>query len=255
MGFSVSLGFYHIDELYWLGHTMEKKRLSKALAAAGVASRRACETLIFEGRVQVNGDTVKIPQTLVDWETDRITVDGSGIRGEEQKVYYMLNKPAGYICSSVRPGNKPIVLDLFGNAEKRLFTVGRLDRETQGLLLVTNDGAFSNQVIHPRHNIVKEYVVKAAQEITVEALETLSEGARVDDRWVKPVSVSKVRRGTVRICVKEGKKHEVRILAERAKLDVVELIRIRIGGLVLGSLPEGSFRKLSESDRRLIFSR
>lgn len=234
---------------------MEKKRLSKALAAAGIASRRACEELIFHGRVQVNGETVKIPQTLVDWEKDKISVDGSGIRGEEEKVYYMLNKPTGYICSSVRPGNKPIVLDLFPNAEKRLFTVGRLDKESQGLLLVTNDGHFSNQVIHPRHQITKEYIVKTAQEITPESLSSLIEGARVDDRWVRPVSVSKVRRGTVRISVKEGKKHEVRILAERAGLLVLELKRIRIGGLVLGSLQEGNFRKLTDKDKQLLFSR
>lgn len=234
---------------------MEKKRLSKALAAAGIASRRACEELIFHGRVQVNGETVKIPQTLVDWEKDKISVDGSGIRGEEEKVYYMLNKPTGYICSSVRPGNKPIVLDLFPNAEKRLFTVGRLDKESQGLLLVTNDGHFSNQVIHPRHQITKEYIVKTAQEITPESLSSLIEGARVDDRWVRPVSVSKVRRGTVRISVKEGKKHEVRILAERAGLLVLELKRIRIGGLVLGSLQEGAFRKLTDKDKQLLFSR
>jgi 23S rRNA pseudouridine2605 synthase len=234
---------------------MEKKRLSKAMAAAGIASRRACEELIFGGRVQVNGVTVKIPQTLVSWGRDKIVVDGSGVKGEEQKVYYMLNKPKGYICSSIRPGNKAIVLDLFPGAEKRLFTVGRLDRESQGLLLVTNDGLFSNQVIHPRGNIVKEYIVKAAQEITGEILETLAEGARVDDRWLRPVSVTKVRNGTVKIIVKEGKKHEVRIIAERAGLDVIELIRIRIGGLVLGSLPEGSFRKLTEQDKKLLFSR
>ncbi len=234
---------------------MEKKRLSKALAAAGVASRRACEELIFNGRVQVNGTTVAIPQTLVDWDTDKILVDGSAVRGEEEKVHYMLNKPAGYICSSVRPGNKPIILDLFPNAEKRLFTVGRLDKESQGLLLVTNDGHFSNQVIHPRHRIVKEYVVKAAQEITGDTLGILAEGARVDNRWVRPVFVTKVRRGTVKICVKEGKKHEIRIIAERAGLAVLELTRIRIGGLVLGSLPEGMFRKLSSKDKELLFSR
>lgn len=238
-----------------LADPMEKKRLSKALAAAGVASRRACEELIFSGRVQVNGEIVKIPQTLVDWETDRIAVDGEKVRGEEEKVYYMLNKPKGYICSSIRPGNKPIVLDLFPGAENRLFTVGRLDKESRGLLFVTNDGHFANQVIHPRQKIVKEYIVKAVQEVTGEVLEKLSEGARVDDRWTRPVSVAKVRRGTVRICVKEGKKHEVRIIAERAGLTVIELTRVRIGGLVLGSLPEGMFRKLSAKDKELLFSR
>ncbi|MBI5273290.1 MAG: rRNA pseudouridine synthase [Chlamydiia bacterium] len=233
---------------------MEKKRLAKALAAAGIASRRACEELIFAGRVHVNDAVVIVPQTLVDWENDRIHVDAELVRGEHKKVYYMLNKPEGYICSSVRPGKKPIVLDLFPGIDQRLFTVGRLDKESQGLLLVTNDGHFSNKVIHPSENIVKEYVVKTFQEITADTLKILSEGARVDYKWVRPVSVTKVRRGTFRICVKEGKKHEVRIIAERASLQVAELTRIRIGGLVLGSLPVGEFKTLSERERASIFS-
>jgi len=234
---------------------MEKKRLSKALAAAGIASRRACEELIFSSRVQVNGITVKVPQTLVDWNSDKILVDGASVQGEEKKVYYMLHKPSGYICSSIRPGKKPIILDLFPNHHKRLFTIGRLDKESKGLILVTNDGYFSHQVIHPSSNIIKEYLMKVSQEVNIESLQLLSEGARIDNRWIRPVSVVKVRRGTVRICVKEGKKHEIRILAERASLNILELIRIRIGRLLLGSLPEGSFRPLSDSDKQLIFSR
>lgn len=232
---------------------MEKKRLSKALAAAGIASRRACEELIFEGRVQVNGVTIKLPQHHIDWDLDRITVDGSGVKAEQKKLYYMLNKPTGYICTSIRPGKKAIVLDLF-DARERLFTVGRLDKETSGLLLVTNDGHFANAVIHPSSNVIKEYIVKTLQEITPEHLETLSQGARVDEKWIRPVSVHKVRKGTFKICVKEGKKHEVRIIAERANLKVTELTRIRIGGLVLGPLPLGEYRPLTEADKKLIFS-
>ena len=132
---------------------MEKKRLSKALAAAGIASRRACEEIIFMGRVQVNGETVKIPQTLVDWENDRIMLDGSSVKGEQKKVCYMLNKPSGIICTNVRVGRKPIILDLFPSSHDRLFTIGRLDKDSTGLLLVTNDGLFSHQVIHPSSNI------------------------------------------------------------------------------------------------------
>lgn len=241
------------DGIYYL--PMEKKRLSKALAAAGVASRRACEELIFAGRVHVNGEIVKIPQTLVDWEQDQILVDSEPVRGEQKKAYYMLNKPKGYICSSIRPGSQPIILDLFPNPHERLFTVGRLDKDSQGLLLVTNDGHFANRVIHPSSCILKEYVVKTLQEITADTLATLAEGARVDHRWVRPAFVSKVRRGTFKISVKEGKKHEVRIIAERAGLKVLELTRIRIGRLVLGSLPEGTFKALSEQDKALIFSR
>ncbi|MBX7066353.1 MAG: rRNA pseudouridine synthase [Parachlamydiales bacterium] len=233
---------------------MEKKRLSKALAAAGIASRRACEELIFEGRVQVNGETIKLPQHHIDWDTDRITVDGETVKTEQKKVYYLLNKPPGYICTNIRPGKKKIVLDLFPDTNERLFTVGRLDKETNGLILVTNDGHFANRVIHPSSNIIKEYVVKTLQEITPEHLETLSQGARVDDKWVRPVSVRKIRKGTFRICVKEGKKHEVRIIAERAKLKVAELTRVRIGSLLLGTLQEGEYRPLTEKDKELLFS-
>lgn len=233
---------------------MEKKRLSKALAAAGIASRRACEGLIFAGRVQVNGETVKLPQHHIDWEMDQISVDGETIKAEQKKIYYMLNKPTGYICTSTRPGKKRIVLDLFPNAHERLFTVGRLDKETTGLLLVTNDGHFANTVIHPSSNVIKEYIVRTASEITPDHLEALSQGARVDEKWVRPVSVFKVRRGTFKIGVKEGKKHEVRIIAERAGLKVVELTRIRIGSLLLGPLPLGEYRPLTEKDMHLIFN-
>lgn len=232
---------------------MEKKRLSKALAAAGVASRRACEELIFAGRVQVNGETIRLPQHLIDWDIDRLTLDGESIAKEDEKVYYMLNKPTGYICTSIRPGQKKIVLDLFPE-KRRLFTVGRLDKETSGLLLVTNDGLFANRVIHPSSNVIKEYVVKTGQEITPEHLETLSQGARVDEKWVRPVLVKKVRKGTFRILVKEGKKHEVRIIAERAGLKILELTRVRIGSLLLGSLPLGEYRALTEKDKDLLFS-
>ena len=243
-----------MERFLYTDSPMEKKRLSKALAAAGIASRRACEELIFAGRVQVNGATVKVPQTLVDWETDAIIVDGEKVSGEQKKIYYMLNKPTGFLCTNIRPGKRAIVLDLFPEGE-RLFTVGRLDKETTGLLLVTNDGHFANRVIHPSSNVIKEYIAKTAQEITPEHLEALMEGARVDEKWVRPVSVHKVRRGTFRICVKEGKKHEVRIIAERAGLKIEELTRVRIGSLVLGNLPLGAFRLLTEKDKKIIFER
>lgn len=233
---------------------MERKRLSKALAAAGIASRRACEEIIFAGRVQVNGETIKLPQHHIDWETDKISVDGQPVKTEQKKFYYMLNKPIGYICTNVRPGKQRIVLDLFPDSKERLFTVGRLDKETSGLLLVTNDGHFANKVIHPSSNIIKEYIVKTEQEITPEHLETLSQGARVDAKWVRPVSVHKVRKGTFKICVQEGKKHEVRIIAERAGLVITELTRVRIGSLVLGSLQPGEFRALTERDKELLLS-
>ncbi len=231
---------------------MESKRLSKALAAAGVASRRACEELIFEGRVKVNGEIVLQPQHHVCWETDKITLDGKPVLREEGKVYYLLNKPKGYLCTNVRPGKKKLVIDLFPE-RLRLFTIGRLDKETTGLLLVTNDGAFAQKAIHPSSNIEKEYVGKIAGDLTPEHLTTLSRGAPIDGKWIRPLKVVKVRNGTFKIIVKEGKKHEIRIMAERAGLDLIELKRVRIGGLSLGQLPEGHYRSLNERERAAIF--
>ncbi|MGC1878111.1 MAG: pseudouridine synthase [Rhabdochlamydiaceae bacterium] len=231
----------------------KKKRLSKALAAAGVASRRAAEELIFDGRVKVNGHVEKVPQTLVDSKLDLISVDDEPIKGEENKVYYILNKPHGFICSNTRIGTKKLVVDLFAHLRLRLFTVGRLDRDTTGLLLVTNDGHFANKVIHPSSNISKEYLVKTAQEITDVHLKDISKGTFIEGKRIKPVKVEKVRKGTLKVVVKEGKKREVRLLVQNAGLTILELSRIRIGSLRLGPIPEGLFRELTENEKKAIF--
>src|SRR6185503_7031011 len=186
-----------------------KKRLAKVLAAAGVASRRACEELIFEGHVLVNGQMVTTPQTLVSLDTDKILVQGKPISNEQEKVYFILNKPHGYICSTKRVGSKKIVLDLFSKFPYRLFTVGRLDRDTTGLIIVTNDGFFAQKVIHPSADWVKEYLVKTNQEISHDHLVIISKGAFIEGSYVKPAYVKKVRRGTIKVGVKEGKKREV----------------------------------------------
>lgn len=232
---------------------MEKKRLSKALAAAGIASRRAAEEIIFAGRVKVNGVVVKVPQTLVDWDEDEITVDGSPLHGEEEKAYFILNKPHGYVCSNKPLGKKRLVVDLFADLDLRLFTVGRLDRDTTGLLLVTNDGNFANKVIHPSANLSKEYIIKTAQEVTDVHLKLIAKGTFIEGSWIKPVRVEKVRKGTVRVVVKEGKKREVRLLVQNAGLEILELCRVRIGGLRLGPIPEGTFRKMTDADKQAIF--
>lgn len=230
-----------------------EKRLSKALSAAGVASRRACEKLIFSGRVKVNGKTTLLPQTIVSWERDEIVVDGRKIQGEEKKRYYILNKPRGCVCSSRKASGERIVLDLFEKLGKevRLFTVGRLDRDTTGLIIVTNDGLFANKVIHPSSNVKKEYLAKTSQEITAMHLMAVLKGTWVEGSFVKPVSVKKVRKGTLKVVVKEGKKHEVRELLANAGLKVLELSRIRIGRLILGSLRPGRWREMTESERRM----
>lgn len=231
---------------------MSKQRLSKLLVAAGVASRRACEELIFAGRVAVNGEIALLPQTMASWD-DQITFDGKRLSQEASKVYFMLNKPEGYICTAKKTPATRIVLDLFHECPHRLFTVGRLDKQTKGLIVVTNDGHFANQVIHPSANIVKEYLAKTDQEITAEHLKAISSGTLVEGVFVKPAAVSKVRRGTIKIAVREGKKREVRLLLENGGLNVKELTRIRIGGLHLGSLAEGCWRAMTEAEQSAIF--
>jgi len=231
------------------------KRLSKALAAAGVASRRACEELIFDGKVSVNGEIVLTPQTLVSWEKDDISVDGKPLKREQEKVYFILNKPKGYICSSSRLGTKKLVVDLFSHLNLRLYTVGRLDRDTTGLLIVTNDGHFAQDIIHPSKGQTKEYLIKTMQEITHEHLQSISKGGLIENTWVKPSNVKKVRRGTLTISVHEGKKREVRLLVQKAGLDIISLHRIRIGALVLGNLEVGQWRPLTENEKQLLLKK
>lgn len=226
-----------------------QNRLSKVLASCGVASRRKAEELIFNGNVSVNNVVVTVPQTQVDLDKDDIRVFGNPLKNTEKKVYFILHKPTGYICSSKKIGSKKIVLDIFKGLPYRLFTVGRLDRETSGLLVVTNDGHFANELIHPSNEIAKEYLVKTLQEVTHEHLAKISEGAFVEGEWVKPKKVIKVRKGTIKIVIMEGKKREVRTLVEKAGLTLLSLSRIRIGGLNLGSLPYGVFREMTETDK------
>lgn len=232
-------------------NSLPKQRLSKVLAAAGVASRRAAETLIFEGKVKVNGQ-VTLVQTMVD-ANDKISVNGQVITQPEPKVYYILNKPPGYVCSNKPTKTAKLVVDLFEETGLRLFTVGRLDKDTCGLLLVTNDGHFANSVIHPSGNIHKEYLAKTDEEITPDHLIAMASGTLVEGVFVKPVKVSKVRKGTLKVTIMEGKKREVRLLMESAGLKVRELTRIRLGGLHLGSLELGSWRELTEREKQMIF--
>lgn len=226
-----------------------ENRLSKVLAAAGVASRRKCEELIFTGKVAVNGEIIRLPQTWVDASMDRITVGGKPVRVEQKKVYFLLNKPLGYLCTDVeKKGGAKRVVDLFSHLPYRLFTAGRLDQQTTGLILVTNDGPFAQRLVHPSYNHSREYLAKTDQEITADHLKRLSQGVAIEGSFVKPLSVKKVRRGTLKVVVSEGKKHEVRILLAEAGLTVKELVRLRMGPLSLGPLLPGEYRELTPSE-------
>lgn len=234
---------------------MESQRLSKVLSQHGIASRRACEVLIFSHRVKVNGKTILKPQHLVDPSKDLILVDNKPLgKKVDSKVYYLFNKPCGFVCSHNKAVHGKVIYDFFKDHPTRLFSIGRLDKDTSGLIILTNDGAFSQKTIHPSSNINKEYLVKTNKEIVDSHLKVIQSGCDVEGKWVTPVKVSKVRKGTLKIIVKEGRKREVRKLVENADLEILELKRIAIGNLRLGSLKEGAYRTLSESEKKHIFS-
>lgn len=232
---------------------MEQIRLAKALARAGVASRRAAEQLIFDGRVKVDGKIVLVPQTPVSLGQNRIEVHGKLIKQEEKKFYFILNKPKGFICSSSDPNAKKIVIDIFAHIPARLFTVGRLDRDSLGLLIVTNDGEFTNRVIHPSSNVLKEYSVKVKEYVTDEQLAVMAKGCFVEGKFVRPVLVKKLRTNHIKVVVREGKKREVRCFVQKASLTITELKRTAIGGLKLNRLPIGHFREMTAREMELIF--
>lgn len=227
------------------------ERLSKVLAKAGVASRRGSEEVIFEGRVTVNGAICKTPQTLVDPLKDAIYIDGNSLPKKlPPKLYFALNKPKGYICSSGEDDLKSVLslLDEYlkiwikrntGVPKPRLFTVGRLDVATSGLILVTNDGEFAQKVAHPSSGLTKEYVTAVEGKVTKRHLRAISEGTLVEGVHCTPVAVELIpaqaneRKQRLRIVVCEGRNHEVRHLIEKAGLELYSLKRVRIGDFKL----------------------
>ena len=229
------------------------QRLNTFVARFLPTSRRKAEELIFNGLVEVNGIIQKEPFFRVD-PKDRVLVDNQPIKSRKQTLYYALNKPRGFVCSERRFKQEKLVTDLFPTTQGRLFTIGRLDKDSEGLILVTNDGAFANNVSSPKAGVEKEYVVKTVQEISHEHLVQLSKGGFVEVSYVRPKSVIKMRKGTTKVILKEGRKREIRVLFQKAGLEIVELKRVRIGNLQLGSLQPGQFKELLESEKLAIIS-
>jgi len=233
---------------------MTKIRLNKILADAGVCSRRGADLLIEEGRVSLNGQICLTLGTAADPQKDFITVDGKAIsKRPNKKITYLLNKPYGYICSSKRHGDDRLAIDLIKDKNTRLYTVGRLDKRTEGLILVTSDGEFANKVMHPSSNIEREYLVETSDEISFDDLEKIRKGTYIEGKKVRPVKVSRVKKKTLAITVMEGKKHEVRLLIGRTGHFVAKLKRIRLGNLTLDSMPRGCYKVLSAREKKALF--
>jgi 23S rRNA pseudouridine2605 synthase len=224
-------------------------RLAKFLAHAGVASRRAAEDVVRAGRVRVGGETVTDPARDVD-EGDDVRVDGRRVAPESTLVVYVLNKPGGVVSTAKDTHGRRTVVDLVkapGGA--RLYPVGRLDAETTGLLLLTNDGELANHLTHPRHEVPKTYRAKVRHApVGDEALAQLRDGVVLDDGKTLPAKVRQLRPGLVELELREGRKRQVRRMLEAVGHPVRELERVRFGPLALGDLPAGGVRRLSPAE-------
>ncbi|MBC18994.1 MAG: hypothetical protein CMJ74_01885 [Planctomycetaceae bacterium] len=232
-------------------HPSGPERLQKVLAAAGIASRRQCERLILEGRVEVDQRVVTKLGTKVDLDTESVHVDGVPLV-RSQTVYYMINKPKGVVCTHRDPSGRTRIIDLVPDETARMFSVGRLDRESEGLILLTNDGGLAQQLAHPRYGIEKTYHVQVAGLTDREVLRRLREGVQLAEGKVAVAAVRMKRtykQSTIlEIKLREGKNREIRRMLASLGHKVQRLKRVGLGPLTLGKLPQGESRVLQHSE-------
>ena len=226
----------------------EGERLQKVLARVGIGSRRVCEDLIAEGRVRVDGD-IAVLGRRVDPETALIEVDGAPVGVRPDLVHYVLNKPAGVVTTADDPQGRPTVVGLVPN-EPRVFPVGRLDVDTEGLLLLTNDGELAHRLTHPSYGVEKEYVAEVEGLPTRAVLRRLREGVELDDGPTAPARATLVDPSVVRLTIHEGRNRQVRRMCEAVGHSVVRLVRTRIGPLADRSLAPGAWRELTGDEVR-----
>lgn len=223
-------------------------RLQQYMARCGVASRRASEEIIISGRVTVNGKLVTTLGTKVSAK-DEVCVDGKKIALEETKRYIILNKPAGYVCSSSDEKGRPIALDLLKEKySERLFNVGRLDMFSCGLIIYTNDGDFAARLSHPSAELEKEYIVDTSTAMPRELADDFMKGVRIDGIFYKCIDARELNSHRMRIVLAEGKNREIRRVFESREVGIRSLMRIRIGCVGVGDLQYGQFRELSQDE-------
>ncbi|MGI6669277.1 MAG: pseudouridine synthase [Acetivibrionales bacterium] len=231
-------------------------RLQKYLAACGLASRRKCEELISQGRVQVDGRVVT-EQGFKIKGNEVIKVDGAVVGNEQKKVYILLNKPEGYISSVKDQFSRKTVLDLVDDVRERIYPVGRLDYDTSGLIILTNDGEFANMIMHPSHGLKKAYRAVISGTLSSKEVERLKEGIAVEDYITAPADVRVIKPGrhesVVEIAIHEGKNRQVRKMFESLGHRVIKLKRIAIGAVTINGLAEGRWRHLRKSEIALLY--
>ena len=232
-------------------HTMSRERLQQYLARSGVASRRASEQLIVEGRVRVNGSPVRVLGTSVDAEHDRVEVDRQRVLPPAARTYLALNKPIGVVSTASDPQGRRTVVDLV-DSPSRVYPVGRLDNDSEGLMLLTDDGDLAMRLTHPRYGVEKEYRALVRGSIDEFVLEELSRGMMLDRR---PTAAARFEVGEqdavgtwLRVIIHEGRNRQIRRMADAVGLEVVRLARVRIGPLRLGRLSSGAWRSLTAAE-------
>jgi pseudouridine synthase len=231
---------------------MPQQRLQKYLAICGVASRRAAEELIRSGHVSVNGEPVREMGVLVDPDYDEVSVDGRIVKDVERHVYYALHKPTGVLSSVSDDRGRPTVIDLLQGIEQRVYPVGRLDYDSEGLLLLTNDGELAARLMHPRHSVGKIYRVVVKPRPTPQQIQQLAKGVELDDGPTLPARVEykglRPEGVELEFELREGRNRQIRRMCATMGLRVVRLVRMKIGPLSLGSLPAGQWRSLTEHE-------
>lgn len=231
-----------------------QERLQKFLARTGIASRRGAEKLITDGKIRVNGVVVTELGTKVDPVKDKVSYNGKMLKVEAKKVYYMLDKPKGYISSVKDEKGRKTVVDILSDVEERIFPIGRLDYNTEGLLLLTNDGEFMNKLLHPKYEIGKTYVARIDGIINMEDLDKLANGVKLEDGKTAPADVyldsinKTLKESRVEITIYEGKNRQVRRMFKALGYEVKALKRIAFAGLTLSKLKRGEYRKLTETE-------
>lgn len=228
-----------------------RQRIQKIIAASGLVSRRAAETLLTEGRVRVNGAPAALGESA-DPETDTVTVDGERLPTVDKSVYIMLNKPRGYLCTMSDDRGRKTVADLTADAGERVYPIGRLDYDSEGLLLMTNDGAFAQRLCHPSFEVKKTYLVRVTGENVDAALSILRAPLTLDGYRLRPAEVRLIRRtdggALLSFTISEGRNRQIRRMCELAGLSVVRLRRVREGCVSLDDLPSGKWRPLTDKE-------
>ena len=233
----------------FLGIVNEKMRLEKFLSESGIASRRDAKQYITAGRVSVNSERVLIPGTHIVPQRDEIIFDGKPIRGKPKQIYLMLNKPAGYVTTVRDERGRPTVMALVPDISERIYPVGRLDLDTEGLLLMTNDGDFAHRILHPSHEIQKTYIAWVEGQPNRREIQRMREGIEIEEGVVTSAKVDQTERREgqtqFKVVIHEGKKRQIRRMFHAIDHDVLHLKRIGIGSLSLGRLSIGKYRLLT----------